>query len=257
MRQTGLAGLQPVRDRGRRDRDRHRTGPAGSTFQTGWGTRTSNLAKNGRSWTPSTYTYGAGGGDSALFPNARATRTVWCPRREGGGRAVPDVALDADPTTGMLVGETQLFGSQARYGEYRIGGTSLASPLMGGMVALVGQRTGRLGFLNPAIYASVRAGKGQFTDVRAVHVGDGNVRPDYTDPVDGYRSDHLLGPHLRSGRQPEPRQRLGRDDRASARRTPGSSPASAAEFAAFRSGYRAPDRPLFRFSAFFVTLCEG
>jgi subtilase family serine protease len=71
------------------------------------------------------------------------------------------------------------------YGEDRLGGTSLASPLMAGMVALVGQRSGRLGFLNPAIYAGVRAGKGQFTDVKAVHVGDANVRPDYTDTATG------------------------------------------------------------------------
>jgi subtilase family serine protease len=154
----------------------------GLTFQTGWGTRLAPLSRSGTSWLPSTYDYGAGGGDSALFPRPAYQNGV-VPASEGGGRAVPDVALDADPTTGMLIGETQLFGSKARYGEYRIGGTSLASPLMGGMVALVGQRTGRLGFLNPAIYASARSGKAQFTDVKAVHVGDGNVRPDYTDPA--------------------------------------------------------------------------
>src|SRR3978361_1221353 len=66
-----------------------------------------------------------------------------------------------------------------------MGGTSLASPLMAGMVALAGQRTDRLGFINPAVYAGVRSGKGQFTDVKAVHVGDGNVRADFTNPETG------------------------------------------------------------------------
>jgi len=45
--------------------------------------------------------------------------------------------MDADPTTGMLIGETQNFSLSSRfgpagvhYGEYRVGGTSLASPLI-------------------------------------------------------------------------------------------------------------------------------
>ena len=79
--------------------------------------------------------YGAGGGSSALFDRPgipegrRAASNGW------SGRAVPDVGLDADPTTGMLIGETQTFPDGVRYGEYRIGGTSLASPLFAGMTA--------------------------------------------------------------------------------------------------------------------------
>ena len=60
-----------------------------------------------------------------------------------GGRAVPDIAMDGDPTTGMLVGETQNFPldeplrpGRGHYGEYRLGGTSLASPLMAGVQAV-------------------------------------------------------------------------------------------------------------------------
>ena len=44
--------------------------------------------------------------------------------------------MPADPNTGMLVGETQVFPNGTRYGEYRIGGTSLASPLMAGVMAV-------------------------------------------------------------------------------------------------------------------------
>jgi hypothetical protein len=61
----------------------------------------------------------------------------------------------------MLVGETQSFALASRYGapgvhygEYRIGGTSLASPLLAGIQAVAQQGAGaRLGFANPLIYA--------------------------------------------------------------------------------------------------------
>jgi subtilase family serine protease len=92
--------------------------------------------------------------------------------------------MDGDPTTGMLVGETQAFPDGNRYGEYRIGGTSLASPLFTGMQALAAQTAGRQGFLNPAIYEQARTGAGTFNDVKPVHTGDGNVRVDYANSLD-------------------------------------------------------------------------
>ncbi len=69
-------------------------------------------------------------------------------------RVKPDISLDADPATGMLVGETQTFPNGVYYDQYRIGGTSLASPLFAGLIANAGQIAGHpLGLLNPAIYA--------------------------------------------------------------------------------------------------------
>ena len=69
------------------------------------------------------------------------------------------------------------------YGEYRIGGTSLASPLFAGMTALRTQKAGeRLGFLNPSIYAN--ADSGAFTDVKGTPKDAGNVRVDYVNGVD-------------------------------------------------------------------------
>ena len=60
----------------------------------------------------------------------------------GPMRVVPDVAALADPTTGMLVGQTQTFpDGHTDYAEYRIGGTSLASPLYAGMFALAVQKS--------------------------------------------------------------------------------------------------------------------
>ena len=62
--------------------------------------------------------------------------------------------MDGDPQTGMLVGETQTFlDKSVRYSEYRIGGTSLSSPLFAGMMALADQVAGKAhGFANPALY---------------------------------------------------------------------------------------------------------
>ena len=67
----------------------------------------------------------------------------------------------------MLIGETQTFSNgSVRYSEYRIGGTSLSSPLMAGVMALVDQARGRpLGFANPALYAL--AGSRAYHDIAA------------------------------------------------------------------------------------------
>jgi len=76
--------------------------------------------------------------------------------RFGGlNRVVPDLSMDGDPTTGMLVGETQTSPNGAvKYGEYRIGGTSLSSPLLAGYMADANELAAtRLGFINPALYA--------------------------------------------------------------------------------------------------------
>lgn len=87
-----------------------------------------------------------------------------------GDRVAPDVAMDADPYTGFLYGETFLISgdpvkdagctptsSTQEYCETSIGGTSLASPLFAGTLALVDQLRhanglGDLGPANPRLY---------------------------------------------------------------------------------------------------------
>jgi subtilase family serine protease len=97
---------------------------------------------------------------------------------------VPDLGLDGDPNTGMLVGETQTFPGGVSYDEYRIGGTSLSSPLMAGVQALASQaKHHRLGFANPRIYSLARSGGKEFTDVTSAHDQAANVRPDYANGV--------------------------------------------------------------------------
>ena len=151
-------------------------------WQTGWGTEKYSLSANGKGWTPiaaDPFLYGAGGGFSSVFPRPSYQNGVVT---SGSGRAFPDVGLDADPTTGMLVGETQIFPKGTKYGEYRIGGTSVASPLMAGMVADAAQHAkARLGFLNIAIYKLAAAKFGAFNDVGSI--AGANIRPDFANGV--------------------------------------------------------------------------
>src|SRR5689334_10247782 len=120
-------------------------------FETGWGTDKYSLSADGASWNPLGFLYGGGGGDSMLFARPAYQNGV----TSSPNRQVPDVAMDGDPTTGMLVGETQSFPKGViAYDEYRIGGTSLSSPLFAGMTALALQHAGGgAGLLNNAIYS--------------------------------------------------------------------------------------------------------
>ena len=156
-------------------------GDGSMSYQAGWGTVKYSLSSDGSSWSPVGYLYGAGGGASSLF-NQPAYQAGVAP---GPYRTVPDVAMDADPNTGMLIGETQVFPDGTYYDQYRIGGTSLASPLFAGMTALTLQNVGsRFGPLNPTIYADHASG--QFTDINGVPQGDApaDVRVDFANGVD-------------------------------------------------------------------------
>jgi subtilase family serine protease len=151
-------------------------------FETGWGTDKYTRSADGRSWDPLGFLYGGGGGSSALFARPAYQDGV----TSSPSRQVPDVAMDGDPTTGMLVGETQSFPQGViAYDEYRIGGTSLSSPLFAGMTALALQHAGGAGagLLNNAIYAH----RNSFTDVAGSPPDVGNVRPDFVNSVDASR----------------------------------------------------------------------
>ena len=162
----------------------------GKTFETGWETGKSTLT-NGK-WaprSPGAYIYGSGGGTSRLFtqpfyqrgvvPDGLATQNQ-VPGVKG--RVVPDISMLGDPTTGMLIGQTQTFPEGVHYDEYRIGGTSLASPLFAGVVALSDDLLGyHHGFINPRIYKTLNGTAG-ITDVK--HVVGAAVRIDFVNGVD-------------------------------------------------------------------------
>lgn len=135
------------------------------TWQTGWETDYAQLSADGTSWVspPGTFSGGSGGGPSGLFPEPLYQRGT-VPPSYGNHRVVPDVAMDADPVTGMLVGQTFVLPTGDLYVQYASGGTSLATPLFAGMEAMVQQETGiPIGFANPLIYAA--AALGGFTRV--------------------------------------------------------------------------------------------
>jgi kumamolisin len=95
-----------------------------------------------------------GGGVSSFYslPRWQAGARVPASVNEGGhvGRGVPDIAGNADPETGYLVGDG--------ISEHPFGGTSAVAPLWAALVAqlnqhLLDQRIGtRAGFLNPLLY---------------------------------------------------------------------------------------------------------
>lgn len=165
-------------------------------WETGWGTTKASLSEDGNSWTglPGDYLYGAGGGTAhsveqpfyqrGVVPDSLAKANGDTPMR-----VVPDIAAVGDPNTGMLVGQTQTFpdGSQ-KYSEYRIGGTSLAAPVIAGVQALAQEARGGvpIGFANPSIYR--RYGTAAYHDVtdhpKGAGVTMGVVRVDFVNGID-------------------------------------------------------------------------
>ncbi|HLI59771.1 MAG TPA: S53 family peptidase [Solirubrobacteraceae bacterium] len=140
-------------------------------------------------WLPLSYDYGGGGGTSYSYlePYYQAgvvPTSLSEIRSSTAMRVLPDIALDADPTTGMLVGETQTFPDGVYYDQYRIGGTSLASPLLAGVVADADQAAGgALGFINPRLYA-LSGNASAIDDIVSPPSPTDIIRPDYFNGVD-------------------------------------------------------------------------
>ncbi|MCW2992655.1 MAG: serine protease, partial [Conexibacter sp.] len=186
----------------------------GYDFETYWGTFSSTLT--GGAWSPTppgTFNSGGGGGTSQAYaqPSYQAGGAVpdkfshyWEGKTsdegkvDGGavpGRVTPDVAMLGDPNSGFQMGLSEDFkqasnpgslplpGDDKHYGEYRIGGTSLSSPLFAGMMALADQAAGAPhGFANPALYAA-RSGLA-FRDITAPASPVAVVRTNYTNSID-------------------------------------------------------------------------
>jgi subtilase family serine protease len=128
-------------------------------FETGWSTGLSFDLNN--KWISQGEAYAAGGGPSLLWPQPGYQRGVVPSalakppgNRPGRVRAVPDISADADPSTPMGVGLLSFDSKGAVNGYYEqpAGGTSLAAPLVAGMVADAEQYQHPFGFLNAGLY---------------------------------------------------------------------------------------------------------
>jgi subtilase family serine protease len=143
--------------------------PASDPLVTSVGGTTLQIAADGTyvgetTWNGSQRGTGAtGGGISNIFALPGYQQNIV----NAGGRGVSDIALDADPLTGvpivtssMMPGETMIIPT---------GGTSVGAPVAAGMTALFDQAAGgrRLGFLNGAFYriSQQAAYTGAFHDV--------------------------------------------------------------------------------------------
>ncbi len=118
-----------------------------------------------------------GGGVSEVFATPDFQSDVNVPAAPNGfrGRGVPDVAGDADPTSGYNVlvdGESTV-----------IGGTSAVAPLWAGLLARINQLVGKpAGYLNPLLYSANVAAT--FHDITSGNNGGYSAGPGW-DPCTG------------------------------------------------------------------------
>jgi kumamolisin len=116
-------------------------------------------------WNDGTSGGATGGGVSVTFPLPTWQATAGVPASPDGtaGRGVPDIAGNADPSTGYQV----LVDGQQTI----IGGTSAVAPLSAALTARLAQALGRhLGLLQQSLYAGIQPGR-PVSDVRDITVG--------------------------------------------------------------------------------------
>jgi subtilase family serine protease len=145
------------------------TGVGGTSVEIGshgqwlkeYGWQNSYSALTSGAWSPAppgNYSSGGGGGTSQLFAQpfyqrGKVPASISKFYGKTPMRAVPDISIVGDPNTGFLVGETQVFPNGTYWAQYRIGGTSVSSPMLAGMVAVADEVNGEsLGFINPLYY---------------------------------------------------------------------------------------------------------
>ncbi len=180
------------------------TDPYGTKTEFGWGTfraylKNATVKSSSKVATTGLEAYsfysGAGGGPSLYEPEPYYQASV-VPGYFADGtydidgnfvpfsnpaRVVPDVAMLADPYTGFLYGETYTIAGNPfsdagctprsatlEYCENGIGGTSLASPLFAGTIAVLDQLRvanglPKLGFANPVLYSLTPGAPGSTT----------------------------------------------------------------------------------------------
>ncbi|MDX6199591.1 MAG: hypothetical protein QOJ79_2742 [Actinomycetota bacterium] len=161
-------------------------GRGGAMREAGWA-KTSATLKDGE-WDddPRNTFRGSGGGTSAVNDQPDYQKGVVPPRlsrRTDGtfGRAVPDVAVNGDAETGLVIGLTQHFPDGTdRYAERRHASDESATAVFAALLALANQAAGtNLGFVNPAMYKI--AGSAAFHDIVPLGSLGAGIRTEYVD----------------------------------------------------------------------------
>ncbi len=132
---------------------------SGPASETGWGNNQTELAASASNPLDPPLNFGnvggSGGGESVFF-----AKPSWQKALPGTGRQLPDVSMDADPYTGVVVVYTDpTLGLVAS----SVGGTSLSCPMFSAYWALANEKAGH--FLGQAAPIISKLPAGALTDV--------------------------------------------------------------------------------------------
>lgn len=152
--------------------------------EVGWAKSVLNLSEGAWEDDKKTTFRGGGGGRSALFAQPSYQAGVVPAALAQGRRTVPDVAVNGDAETGLLIGLTQRFPDGTdHYAERRAASDESATAVFAALVTLANQQAGHaLGFLNPLLYMLPRAA---FRDIVANGSLGARVRTDFVTGVSG------------------------------------------------------------------------
>jgi subtilase family serine protease len=136
--------------------------PASDPLVTAVGGTQLHLSRAGQRLRPDAAWSDGGGGRSAVF--ARPAYQDGVRGLAGGARAIPDISMDASCSSSVAIYASYPGAGSSHW--QTICGTSLATPLFAGVVAMADQVAGHaLGLINPAIYQMVAARDPGLVDV--------------------------------------------------------------------------------------------
>ncbi len=136
-------------------------------------------------------TNGGGGGGYSVYEPQPAYQVGKVNGLTTSARAYPDISLDADPSSGVSIYDSVDYGTGTGWSSYIWGGTSLASPLMAGLVAITDQGRAINGFspLNSSgdsgVSASNRNGNSAALDIHNALYSLGYSNGDFHDITSG------------------------------------------------------------------------
>jgi subtilase family serine protease len=178
-------------------------GPTGQrVWEQAWGESAAPLDQATGAWDPEppgTYAGGSTGGASRVFRQPGYQRKTVPDGLSvyfgGHARVVPDVGLIGDPMSGPGLAQTAVDPTGAEVvTHHSVGGTSVASPVLAGAVAVIVDRNGgRLGFLNPSLYRAGARALRRVPPAPNPAVSAIVLYANFLDPSDGFAAGLLSG----------------------------------------------------------------